>query len=44
MPERQQRVLEPVHQRRLKLALRDPPGQRQVVEHVRVAHQLLRQL
>ncbi len=44
VPERQQRVLQPVHQRLLELALRDPLRQRQVVEHVRVAHQLLRQL
>jgi len=44
VPERQQRVLRPVHQRLLELALRDPPGQPQVVGHVRVSHQLLRQL
>jgi len=44
VPECQQRLLQPVHQRLLELALRDPLGQGQVVEHVRVADQLLRQL
>jgi len=44
VPERQQRLLQLVHQRLLELPLRSPLGQRQVVEHVRVAHQLLRQL
>jgi len=36
--------LQPVHQGLLELALRGPLGQREVVEDVRVAHQLLRQL
>jgi len=37
VPKRQQRVLQPVHQGLLELALHDPLGQRQVIEHVRVA-------